>query len=271
MAKKSDHVKPADENLVSKLPMPKEKLSLYLRAPHWITNREKSVGQVKELNQRIVDVRFPRQKSAHFCFVDFASADDRTKALKELQALEVEKQIVVTQVTKDKPKLLAKRIEKVEKKREAKKEVIALLKSAAEQESRDANQDKKLSSKISIKNVPKDITIDDLKNKFPNAVNISLEHGEKRTAPGQALLTYPTPNDALKDSKRSVTLNGKQLKLSIEYNKKPESTKAAIRRTRKKVRYFSKPDEGKSAKGTSRAKAAKGKYIKQYDAIKVYD
>lgn len=271
MSKVSSHVQPADENLVSKLPMPKEKFSLYLRAPHWITNREKSAGQVKELNQRIIDVRFPRQKSAHFCFIDFVSADDRAKAFKELQSLEADKQIVVTQVTKDKPNLLAKRIEKVEKKREAKKEVIALLKSVAEQESKDASRDEKLSSKISIKNIPKNTTINDLKNKFPNAINISLEHGEKITAPGKALLTYSTPNDALKDSKSLVTLNGTNLKLCIEYNKRPEATKATIRRGRKKVRYFSKADDVKLAQSKVQIKGVKGKNVKPNDTIKVYN
>lgn len=255
MGEKKVKVEAVDEP-VSKLPMGKEKISLYLRAPHWITNREKSAAQVKELSQRIIDVRFPRQKSAHFCYIDFNSAEDRDKAFKELQAIPKEKQIFVTQVTKDKPKLLAKRVEAVKEKRAAKQEVSNLLKSVNEQEAAHAaaNRNSRLSSKVSIVNVPRTVTMNDINKEFPKAIGVSLSFPDNKKNPGKALLTFSTPSDALKNSKRSVTINGTELKLHIEVNKNAQLTKAAQRR-KKNVRYFSKDEKAKPVAAVKKEKS----------------
>lgn len=233
------------EESVSKLPMARERFSLYLRAPHWIIERETSIKKVKKLNNRIIEVRFPRQKSAHFCYVDFASAEDRDKAYKELRTIPDEQKILITKMTKDRPTQLEKRIEKVQKKREAKIEVTTLLKGVSEREARDAKaRSSSVSSKVSIINVPRNTIINDIKSVFPKAINISLDYPEQKNSPGKALLTYATPGDAVIESKRSVFLNDAELKLRIELNQDSNKTNASKRRGRNKaaVRYFDKKE-----------------------------
>lgn len=223
-------VETIDDEPVSKLPMAREKFSLYLRAPGWIKDREKSAAQVKKLNKRIIEVRFPRQKSAHYCYIDFNSAEDRDKAVKELQKIVKEKKIVVMPVTKDKPNLLEKRIEAVQKKRTIKREVTTLLKSVAEQDALQvaAKRNSNLSSKVSIINVPRTVTIDDIKNEFSKAIGVTLNFPPNKSEPGNALLTFATSKLAFQNAKRMVIVSGTELKLRIELNK--VETKAAMRR-----------------------------------------
>lgn len=251
------------EEQVSKLPTGKVHISLYLRAPNWITKRDTSAKKIKDLNNRITEVRFPRQKSAHFCYIDFGSAEDRDKALKELQSLPEEQKIFVSKVTKDKPKQLEKHIGRVQQKREAKKEVIALLKGVAQKEQNaKSKRNSELSSKVSVIKVPRDTTINDIKKEFPNAINISLDYPEQKNSLGKALLTYATPGDALTESKRSVTLNGSELKLRVALNREGKVTQAERRRGRNKAgaRYFEdrKPDSAVDTKKDAKKVVKRG-------------
>lgn len=249
-----------EEVAVSQLPKGKERFSLYLRAPNWITKRDTSAKKIKNLDARITEVRFPRQKSAHFCYIDFSSAENRDQALKELQKLPEDQKIVVSKVTKDKPQQLEKRIEKVKKGREAKREMTTLLKGIERQEKKDAKakRNSDLTSKVAATNVPRDTSIDELKNEFPNAINITLDYPEAKNQRGKALLTFATPGDALNESKRSVTLNDSELKLRIVLNKHGELTKAQLRRGRNKAAGRRKKDKKPAAGKTAAKKTQKG-------------
>lgn len=213
MVKKNTHVKEASKETVSQLPMGKETFSLYIRAPSWITNREKSVAVIKDLNQRIINVRFPRQKSAHFGFIDFSTADDRDKAFTELKKIPAEKKIYVTQVTRDKPQLLAKRVEIVQAKRESKNEVKKLFKRVSQNEKNQAKPNQ--SNKIIIINVPRNTTAGEITTEFSNAMSVKLNFPTKATLPGKAVLTLPTPADAIAELKRLVTIHNTKLSIRL--------------------------------------------------------
>lgn len=206
------------DTVKSKVPIgkaPKETFSLHVRGPKWIKDRDNSEARLKELNARITHVRHPRQKSADYVFVDFASAEDRDEAYKELLPL---KDVFVQLARKDNAELVEFRKAKVQAKREAKKQLAALMKNVAKNE-KQSKKPKKLSNQIVILNLPKETTQIELNKHFENIIDskLNLDKNPKRKL-SKAILTLATPTEALNASKKEIKLHGVQLKIHVHMN-----------------------------------------------------
>lgn len=209
------------ETAKSQLPIgqaPKEIFSLHVKGSKWIKDRDNSESRLKALNSRIIRVRHPRQKSADYAYIDFASAEDRDEAYKELLPL---KDVYVEAARKDNAQLVALRKAKVEAKREAKQQLAALMKSIAKNEQREKQSEKpkKLSNQIVILNLPKVTTRIELNEHFENVVDakLGLNKNPKQTI-SKAILTLATPREAFNASKKVIKLNGIQLKIQLHQN-----------------------------------------------------
>lgn len=210
----------AGESAVSQLPIgqaPKETFSLHLKGPKWIKDRDNAASKLKELNARITNVRHPRQKSTDYVFVDFASAEERDEAYKELLPL---KDVHVQLARKDNPELVEMRKAKVQAKREAKQQLKQLMKNIAKNEQREklAEKPKKLSNQIVILNLPKVATQTELNEHFDLVdAKLNVDKNPKR-AFSKAILTLATPKDAFNATKKEVTLHGVKLNIRIHLN-----------------------------------------------------
>lgn len=209
------------EIVKSKVPIGKvreETFSLHVRGPKWIKDRDNSEARLKELNARITHVRHPRQKSADYVFVDFANAEDRDEAYKELLPL---KDVFVQLARKDNAELVEFRKAKVQAKREAKKQLAALMKNIAKNEQREkkSKKPKKVSNQIVILNLPKETTQIELNEHFDNVIDykLNLDKNPKRKF-SKAILTLATPKEALNASKKEIKLHGVQLKIHVHKN-----------------------------------------------------
>lgn len=201
---------------VSKLPIgaaPQSQISLYVRGPSWMKDRENALKRFKEINPKIKAVRHPRQKSVDFCFIDFASATDRDQAFEELKT---HKEITVKPITKDKPKLLKQRIRKVADKREAKIETRKLLKEIKKKGA--AKKQMNLTNQIIIPNVPIETTLTELKSQFPSAININLKLIKKKSKLNSAILTFATPSEALAATTKPIVSHSQKLNILLNKN-----------------------------------------------------
>lgn len=192
--------------------------SLYVRGPKWLKDRKNAESKLKELNERIIRVVHPRQKSADFAYVNFIDAAERDKAYKEL--------LLVTEVNvqyprKDNAEEVEKRKAKTLAKREAKQQLAALKKNIAKIETREKKSDRptKLSNQIVIFNVPKEATQIELNQQFANVVatklNVTKNPKQKST---RAVITLATPKEALNASQQKIELHGVQLKIQLYKN-----------------------------------------------------
>lgn len=269
----------------------KETFSLHIKGPRWIKDRENSESELKKMNVRITKVRHPRQKGADYVFVDFASAEERDEAYKELLPLEG---VCVQLARKDNAELVEKRKAKVQAKREAKKQLKALRRNIEKNERREKHsaKQKKLSNQIVIMNLPKVTTKVELNEHFENFVDakLNLDKNPKRKF-SKAILTLATPTEALNASKKAITLHGVALKIQLHRNvdeviktkklekakkrKLSESDKKGTKKRSdepksKKSRLPEKPvAEKKAVKAAKSTKAAPEKPTAEKKAVKV--
>lgn len=210
------------ETAKSQLPIgkaPEETFSLHVKGPKWIKDRDNSESKLKKMNARITKVRHPRQKSADYVYLDFASAEERDEALKELLPVDG---IYVQLARKDNPEVVEKRIAKVQAKREARQQLKALRKNIAKNEEREKHPDKqkKLSNQVVIMNLPKVTTKLELNEHFENVVDVKLNVDKNPNRKfSKATITLATPTEALNASKKAITLHGIALKIQVHRNK----------------------------------------------------
>lgn len=234
-------------------PAPEETFSLHVKGPKWIKDRENSESKLKKLNARITKVRHPRQKSADYVFVDFASAEDRDEAYKELFPLD---DVHVQLAHKHNPEVLENRKAKVQAKREAKQQLKALMKNIAKNEEREkhTNKQKKLSNQIVIMNLPKVTTKVELNEHFENVVDAKLNVGKNpKRKFSKAILTLATPTEALNASKKTITLHGITLKIQIHKNVDEVIKSKKLEKAKK--RKLSESDKKGTEKASDQPKA----------------
>lgn len=203
----------SDDNVEEKTPETgaSEKYSLYVRGAAWIKDRDNAVNRLKEICPKIQEVRHPRQKSADYCYIDFASANERDQSYEELKN---NTEINVKPVIKDVPKLLEKRKQKIAEKREAKIETRKLLGKIKKNEKKNANIKEK-TNQIIVANLSKQTTKDELKQHFANAVKINLNTKKKSKKFTSAIVTFPSPYDAKVASQQSISLHGQTLNVFL--------------------------------------------------------
>lgn len=194
-----------------------QKFSLYVRGAAWIKDRDNAANRLKEIEPRIQDVRHPRQKSADYCFIDFACAADREQSYEKLKS---HPEVEVKRVTKDVPRLLEKRQQKIAEKRAAKRETKKLIREIKKKEKAKAKQAEK-TNQIVILNVPKQVTRADLKQQYPNAIKIILrEANKKKGKRSPAIITFANTRDAYAASQEeSINLHGIKINVRLNTNK----------------------------------------------------
>lgn len=207
----SDEASSDENQIISGIPLGKKtvKFSLYVRGPNWIKDRDNATSKLLAMNPKIKNVRHPRQKSADYCFVDFASAIDRDQSYEEFKK---NPEITVKTVTEDNPKLLEKRKKKVSERREAKKQAKQAL---AKINSQSDKSDTELSNQILIVNFPKEITTLELKQQYENVIKINMKLVENKNKFQTAILSFATPFEAKSASKKTVIINGTKLKTRL--------------------------------------------------------
>lgn len=191
-----------------------EKFSLYVRGAAWIKNRDNAPSRLKEICPKIREVRHPRQKSADYCFIDFASATDRDTSYEELKS---NPELSVKHVTKDQPKLLDKRKKRVLEKREAKKEARRLLAKIKKNEKLKENPMEK-TNEIVITNLPVQTTATELKQHFADAAKINMKLRKKTKKFSPVIITFASPHDAFTASKQELTLHDQKLNIVLNTN-----------------------------------------------------
>lgn len=193
-----------------------EKFSLYVRGAAWIKDRENAANRLKEIEPRIQDVRHPRQKSADYCFIDFESALDRDQSYEKLNA---HPDFKVKAVTKDVPRLLEKRRQKIDEKRAAKKETRKLIAQIKKKDKSNAKPVEK-TNQIVILNVPKHVTKTDLTQQYPNATKIAVRQVKKNMKKSTAIITFPNPHDAFVASEaEAFNLHGHKINVRLNTSK----------------------------------------------------
>lgn len=222
---KSVKSEPADETLedkvesdspVEQLPekSTNEKFSLYVRGAAWIKDRVNAPSRLKEICPKIQKTRHPRQKSADYCFIDFASATDRDTCYEELKS---NPEVNVKHITKDQPKLLDKRKKRVHEKREAKKEARRLLAKIKKNEKLKEKPMEK-TNEIVITNLPVQTTATELKQHFADAVKINMKLKKKSKKFCPVIITFGSPHDAFTATKQEVTLHDRKLNIVLNTN-----------------------------------------------------
>lgn len=221
-----------------------EIFSLYVRGAAWIKDRDNAERLLKEIEPRIQSVRHPRQKSADYCFILFSSASERDQAHDVLKNHE---KLTVRPVTTDVPAKLDKRQQKIAEKREAKKETRKLLAKIKKNEKLNTTVEK--TNQLIIANVPKQTTAAELKEQFSKSVKIDLKTKNKIKNTKTAIITFPSPNDAVSASKLSIVLHGHKLNAFLNTNDSFKQQKS------KRKAPAKLPDDDEPASKSAKVKA----------------
>lgn len=191
---------------------------LYLRFHKKLTgDRPKAKKIIQRLNEKITNVRLPRQKSANYCLVDFLTKDDMDQARPQLSAIKIHgKPIKVSIAKTQNPIQMAKKIQLTAIKQETKDKVKNLIENINRSLARNPNVSQ--TNCVVMKNIPKTIQESDVKKKFPHAIEfrfIPPKHGLKKMI---AIITLPTPQEAYQATKKCVIINGEVFFLALQKN-----------------------------------------------------
>lgn len=202
-----------------------EKHSLYLRFPKKLNaDRTLAESEVKSFNSKIIRVRIPRQRSANFCLVDFASQDDKEKALKELKKVEInDKRLVVKEAVRNDKVRVQKKIEKIKVKREVNESLGKLFGDIKNSLDRKYGQHN-LTNGLVVKDLKAGTTQTDVRQMFPHAIDIKLIMKTQRKN-SFALVWLPTPKDAREAASETVTINGDEYVVNLQNDGKQKKRK----------------------------------------------
>lgn len=203
----------AKEDLVSKFIEINGK-RLYVRFPHKLPESVEEV--TKELKSHcplLQSVIRPRQKYARHCMVEFSSNADREKALKLLSAVKIDgKDLVVKYPTMEDKDQIENALERQSKKKQEKRKKSKLRKLAKKQAAL-------VTSTLFITNIPPTATVADLKEHFPNAIDIKVKHNKDSQETAKGSVTLQTPEDATKARKLKIVIDDKELHIKFDVRK----------------------------------------------------
>lgn len=199
-------------------------VSLYLRFPQKINvNRHIATKEVKKLNSKIINVRFPRQKSANFCLVDFQTPEDCAESRPLLKKVKIgNRHLIVKTPIVENEKALAEKIEEIAGKRNAKSvlgQLILNIKKSMKQ-----NYKHSRTNALFIKDIPKSVKESEVRSLFPGAMEFRFVQPKQQNRTSVAFITLPTPKDAQRAAKQKYILGGKSL--SLIFQKDPPEPKA---------------------------------------------
>lgn len=202
-----------------------QKHSLYLRFPKKLNaDRTLAESEVKSLNSNIIRVRIPRQRSANFCLVDFASQDEKEKALKKLKKVEInDKRLVVKEAVRNDKVKVHKKIEKIKVKREVNETLGKLFGDIKNSLAKKYGQHN-LTNGVVVKDLKAGTTQTDVRQLFPNAIDIKLNMKAQRKN-SFALVWLPTPREAREAATKTVTINGDEYVVDLQNDGKQKKRK----------------------------------------------
>ncbi|XP_037719492.1 nucleolin [Drosophila subpulchrella] len=228
---------------------------LYVRFPQKLPlDVDEFNAKVKALHPLVLKSTKPRQKHARFCLVDFKTKEDRDKAYEDIK----------TSIDKDKYKgifvslpktdsddfvneLVNRKQTSVENKR-----TKALMKRATKKVLSKGN----FTSSVVITNLPKTSSVAQVRQLFPEAVDIQIRPGKgKFRDSSAATVTLPTTHDARKVIKQKLSLAGTPLILRFNTQKK-RSAKDKLKRKAEKGKSPTK--KTLKADDNEKSKAEKG-------------
>lgn len=190
---------------------------LFLRFPEKLPIKIPECHEmVKALSPLITKVHRPRQPTARFCLVDFETLEDRDKAFELIS--KNDQKIVVAMPKVDDDTFVKNLIAKKLKTRERK-----LMKTVIKKETKKQTAQRHFTTTIVILNAPPTTSMAQLKELFPDAVDIQTKPSLKRFEGNLFVsVTFPTTHDAKKNYRRKLELEGKRL--IIRFNR-PEAPK----------------------------------------------
>lgn len=241
----------AKEDLVSKFLEINGK-RLYVRFPNKLPESvEELTKELKSHCALVQTVIKPRQKYARHCMVEFLNNADREKALKVLSAVKVDgKDLVVKHPTMEDKGQIEGALEKQSQKKQEKRKKSKLRKMAKKQAAL-------VTSTLFITNIPPTATVADLKEHFPNAIDIKVKHNKDSQETAKASVTLQTPEDATKARKLKIAIDDKELHIKFDIR----STTGWRSKQNKKFKMSLK--SGENAPQAGQKRSFKGKSIKK--------
>ncbi|CAD7083386.1 unnamed protein product [Hermetia illucens] len=213
-------------------------------------------SNVKELCDRIIKVHRPRQPSTRICLVDFATPEDCKKAFKQLKKTEVDgKRLCVTVPKTDSEDFIAKLVARRQKKLAQKRAQKKLKKSATKTEGRI------FTSTIIVGKIPASVSVNEVKDLFPNAVEFKFVYAKKPGGHNSAVVTLPTPKDATIIKRKKLEIGENKLSVAFvgadqkKKNKKKQSAEEGEAGTSENGQ--ANEDESHSKKGKRKLKKEK--------------
>ncbi|XP_016964929.1 nucleolin [Drosophila biarmipes] len=230
---------------------------LYVRFPQKLPlDVDEFNAKVKALHPLVLKSTKPRQKHARFCLVDFKTKEDRDQAFKDIKDASGEdkyKGIFVSLPKTDSDdfvnELVTRKQTSVENKR-----TKALMKRATKKVLSKGN----FTSSVVITNLPKTSSVAQVRQLFPEAVDIQVRPGKgKFRDSSAATVTLPTTHDARKVIKQKLSLAGTPLILRFNTQKK-RSAKDKLKRKAHKGKSPAKKALKAEPEDKVKAKAEKG-------------
>ena len=192
---------------------------IFVRFPKKLPAEENEFQQkAKALSDLVVRAHKPRQKHARFCLIDFNSKQDRDLALKSIRNEILKKNenfegifvsIPRTESEKFVQELVDKKLKSLEVKRSKmrlKREIKKALLS-------------NVTSSIVVRNLPKSTSVADIRQLFPNAVDIHVKPNlrlNKTSGACVASITLPSVAEARTTVKQSLSLGGRELSIGFD-------------------------------------------------------
>jgi len=165
---------------------------------------------VKALHPLVLKSTKPRQKHARFCLVDFKTKEDRDKAYEDIKASidkDKYKGIFVSLPKTDSDDFVNELVNRKQTSVENKR-TKALMKRATKKVLSKGN----FTSSVVITNLPKTSSVAQVRQLFPEAVDIQIRPGKgKFRDSSAATVTLPTTHDARKVIKQKLSLAGTPL------------------------------------------------------------
>lgn len=203
---------------------------LYLRTPETLPRDPNELLKlVREMCPLVSGVHVPRQKSAKFCLIDFASKEERSQGLKEFRAKIKSGKLIkhVVRIPRTENAAFLQKIAERKVQNVMKKRLKTQLRGAMKRKRKEEEQEERgriiRSSILRLEQLPPTIGLHQLRNLFPDAIDIQLQrnhhqhHRYHRMGP-VAALTFPTPAHALSAYREEHLLDRVKLKKSFVTN-----------------------------------------------------
>ena len=242
----AEPIKPAHDSA-------RKRYNLYLRFPkRFVEDRDKAVSDIKNLHNTIRKVRIPRQRHANFCLVEFNSQEDCDEAAKKLKNITISgRRLVVQDAITSNSKAIELKAQIIKSKRDSKKVLQKLVGNIRRTQQIDPNRS--VTNFVCIKHLPRTIQENDLKEAYPELMELRLIVPKIPNKHAIAFMSLPTPRDALNATKKTFSYDGKSF--AVEFQKD--------------VPLLRMPSPQKSIHKVNTAKGSMARYFNKSDTANV--